>query len=61
MNSSGYFANKITSASVSKDTIILMDVSRMLFKYVIVDTPVPAAWRITGKFHPLISDLRNKS
>lgn len=61
VNSSGYFANKITSASASKDTIILMTVTRMLFKYVIVDTPEPIAWRITSKFHHLISDLRNKS
>lgn len=60
VNSSEYFANKITSVGVSKDIIILMDVTRMLFKYVNVDTPEPATWRITGKFHFLISDLRNK-
>lgn len=58
VNSSGYFANKITSASVSKDAILLMDMTRMPFKYVIIDTRESTAWRI--KVRNLISDLRNK-
>lgn len=58
VNSSGYFANKITSASVCKDAILLMHVTRMPFKYVIIDTPESTVWRI--KVCNLISDLTNK-